>query len=76
MSELYKIHNCLETQISLVNDVLTRYVRDEAGESQKQKYMEMTWEDKISLLTNTLSICANWEDFETDLIVNFDYSNY
>ena len=76
MSELSRINTCLENQISIVNDILTRYVNDEAGESQKQKYIDMNWEDKISLLTNTLVSCSSWEDFETDLVVNFDYSNY
>lgn len=76
MSELSRINTCLENQLSIVNDILTRYVNDEVGESQKQKYIDMNWEDKISLLTNTLVSCSSWEDFETDLVVNFDYSNY
>lgn len=76
MSELYKIMGCLEVQISLVNEVLLRYVNDEVGESQKEKFKAMTWEDKISLLTNTLTSCASWEDFETDLVINFDYNRY
>lgn len=76
MSELSRINTCLENQLSIVNDILTRYVNDEVGESQKQKYIDMNWEDKISLLTNTLVSCTSWEDFETDLVVNFDYSNY
>lgn len=76
MSELSRINTCLENQLSIVNDILTRYVNDEVGESQKQKYIDMNWEDKISLLTNTLVSCTSWEDFETDLVINFDYSNY
>lgn len=76
MSELSRINTCLENQLSIVNDILTRYVNDEVGESQKQKYIDMNWEDKISLLTNTLVSCSSWEDFETDLVINFDYSNY
>lgn len=76
MSELSKIMCSLENQISLVNDVLLRYVSDEVGESQKEKFKSMTWEDKISLLTNTLTSCASWEDFETDLVINFDYNRY
>lgn len=76
MSELSRINTCLENQLSIVNDILTRYVNDEVGESQKQKYIDMNWEDKISLLTNTLVSCSSWEDFETDLVTNFDYSNY
>ena len=76
MSEMYKIKNALDNQIGLVNDVLSRYVEDEVGQKQKEKFETMSWEDKISLLTNTLVSCANWEDFETDLVINFDYNNY
>ena len=76
MSEMYKITNALENQLTLVNDVLSRYVEDEVGQKQKEKFETMSWEDKISLLTNTLVSCANWEDFETDLVINFDWNNY
>ncbi len=76
MSEMYKITNALENQIGLVNEVLSRYVEDEVGQSEKEKFKTMTWEDKINLLTITMLHCANWEDFETDLVINFDYNNY
>lgn len=76
MSELSRIMGALENQISIVNDILLRYTTDEVGESQKEKFKAMTWEDKISLLTNTLTSCTSWEDFETDLVINFDYNRY
>lgn len=76
MSEMYKITNALENQITIVNDILIRYTEDEVGQNQKEKFKSMTWEDKINLLTTTLLNCANWEDFETDLVINFDYDNY
>ena len=76
MSELFRITNALDNQIKLVNEVLSRYTNDEVGESQKEKFERMTWEDKISLLTNTLTSCSSWEDFETDLVINFDYGIY
>ena len=76
MSEMYKITNALENQITIVNDILIRYTEDEAGQNQKEKFKIMTWEDKINLLTTTLVSCSNWEDFETDLVINFDYNNY
>ena len=66
----------LDAQVKLVDDILTRYIEDEAGKEQKEKYKEMTYTQKITLLTNTLYNCASWEDFETEMVVNFDYSNY
>lgn len=76
MSEMYKITNALENQITIVNDILIRYTEDEVGQNQKEKFKAMTWEDKINLLTITMLHCANWEDFEIDLVINFDYDNY
>lgn len=76
MRDINKLHQVLENQISLVNEVLIRYTEDEVGENQKQKFLDMRDIDKLSLLTNTLISCANWEDFETDLVINFDYNNY
>lgn len=76
MRDINKLHQVLENQTSLVNEVLIRYTEDEVGENQKQKFLDMTDIDKLSLLTNTLISCANWEDFETDLVINFDYNNY
>ena len=76
MTKSYKLDTALEDQVLLVDNVLIRYTNDEVGANQKQKYIDMTMEDKISLLTNTLTSCASWEDFETDLVINFDYNNY
>lgn len=66
----------LESQVGIVDDILQKYVNDEVGECQKQRYDDMGWVDKVSLLTKTLTSCSSWEDFETDLVINFDYSNY
>lgn len=66
----------LENQLSLVHEVLERYTDDETGQEQKEKYKNMKNDDLINLLTNTLLTCSSYEDFETDLIINFDYSNY
>ena len=76
MRDINKLYNTLSSQLDVVNDILGRYTDDEVGENQKQKYEDMTDIDKITLLTNTLLNCANWEDFETDLVINFDYNNY
>ena len=75
-NNIKQIEEDLQKQIDLVDDVLTRYTDDETGQEQKQKYEEMQPTDKISLLTNTLLTCSSYEDFETDLIINFDYNNY
>ena len=71
-----KIENALQNQIYIIDDILTRYVNDEAGETEKGKYNKMLISDKINLLTNTLLNCANYEDFEADVIINFNYNNY
>lgn len=76
MTKSYKLDKALEDQVLSVDNVLIRYTDDEVGANQKQKYIDMTMEDKISLLTNTLISCSSWEDFETDLVINFDYGNY
>ena len=62
--------------VGVVNDILTRYINDEAGQGQKKQYKRMTENEKFSLFVNTFLNCADWCDFETDLIINFDYNNY
>ena len=62
--------------ILIVDEILTRYTDDEAGETQKEKYGKMTDEQKLQLLANTLNNAPSYEDFEINLIINFDYSNY
>ncbi len=71
-----KIKNAIYNQVSIIDEILTRYTKDEVGEKQKKQYKKMTISDKVNLLTNTLLTCSNWSDFETDIIINFDYSNY
>lgn len=62
--------------IEIVNEILERYTDDEVGQAYKSKYEEMTNEQKLQLLANTINSAASWEDFETDLVINFDYCNY
>lgn len=71
-----RLKQSIELQLSIVDDILTRYIEDEAGESQKDKYKDMDEADKISLLTTTLLTCSDWCDFEIDLVINFDTNNY
>lgn len=71
-----ELKEILQKQIALVDSILDRYTDDEAGENQLDKYNAMSDFEIINLLTNTLTTCSSWEDFETDLIINFDYNNY
>ena len=66
----------LALQLNVVNDILKRYTDDEAGQAEKEKFKNMTDQEKLSLLTTTIYHCSNWSDFETDLVINFDYGNY
>lgn len=69
-------NDIINKQVFIVDDILTRYTQDEAGESQKQKFNDMSVRDKISLLTNTMLSTNSYEDFETSLVINFDMGNY
>jgi len=62
--------------VAVVDDILTRYTNDEAGQGQKKQYKTMTEAEKLTLFVNTVLTCADWCDFETDLVINFDYNNY
>ena len=65
--------------IDLIDEQLTLYTDDEAGESQKQKYKEMTNKQKINLFYNALYYSESIRDFDTfrtDIVINFDYNNY
>lgn len=73
----YPIYN--KNIIDEVDDILTLYTDDEAGETQKQKYKEMTNTQKINLFYNALYYSESIRDFDTfrtDVIINFDYNNY
>lgn len=66
----------MQDLINIVDDILTRYTEDEAGEQQKEIYQAMTNEQKLQLLANTINNTSSYEDFETSLVINFDYRNY
>lgn len=73
----YSIYN--KNIIDEIDDILTLYTDDEAGEKQKQKYKEMTNTQKINLFYNTLYYSESIRDFDTfrtDIVINFDYNNY
>ena len=71
-----KLAQILNNQAEIVNDILTRYTEDEAGQESKEKFLKMSEVEKVSLLTNTLLTSSDLADFETDLVINFDYGNY
>ena len=75
-NDFNKLAQILNNQIEIVNDILTRYTEDEAGQDSKEQFLKMSEVDKVSLLTNTLLTSSDLADFETDLIINFDYNNY
>ena len=76
MEELKKITNVLKYQIAIVDDILLQYVNDETGKESKKQFKSMSDLDKIKLLTITLLTCSSWEDFQQDIIINFDYQQY
>ena len=71
-----KLAQILNNQVEIVDDILTRYTEDEAGQESKEKFLSMSEVEKVSLLTNTLLTSSDLADFETDLVINFDYNNY
>jgi len=65
--------------IDLIDEQLTLYTDDEAGETQKKQYKEMTNTQKINLFYNALYYSESIRDFDTfrtDIVINFDYNNY
>lgn len=74
--ELELFDNIIASQVTIVDTILSRYVNDEAGETQYDKWIDMSEVQKMNLLTYTLENCPNWSDFETDLIINFDMGRY
>jgi len=59
--------------LDYVNDTLSRYTDDEVGQNSKDIYLDMTDEQKCNLFANALDMNKDIDDFETDLVVNFDY---
>lgn len=74
--KLKETSDIIERQVHIVDEILSRYVDDEAGASQKELYKSMTPTEKLELLTYTIESCCHWEDFETDLVENFDMGCY
>ena len=74
----------IDNIIDNVRDLLDRYTSDESGESQRAKYVDIYDNDLdlLQLFYNTISdfegkdLETLRDDFETQLIINFDYNNY
>lgn len=72
----------IDNLIKDIKDLLDRYTTDECGESQRDKFKEMEDVDFLNLFLNTLTDNDGLnledfkDDFETDLVINFDYNNY
>lgn len=74
----------IDNIIDNVRDLLDRYTSDETGASQRAKYIDIYDNDLdlLQLFYNTISdfegkdLETLRDDFETQLIINFDYNNY
>ena len=74
----------IDNIIENVRDLLDRYTSDETGASQRAKYVDIYDNDLdlLQLFYNTISdfegkdLETLRDDFETQLIINFDYNNY
>lgn len=71
-----KMDKIIASQCTIVDTILARYTSDEAGLDYRNKWLNMSDEQKMDLLTFTIETCSDWGDFETDLIVNFDMGCY
>lgn len=72
----------IDNIIEDIRDLLDRYTSDESGQHSRDKYEELGDLDILQLVLNTLNNAEGKDledirdNFETDLIINFDYGNY
>ena len=74
----------IDNIIEDVRDLLDRYTSDEAGMNSRDKFEDIKDNDValLQLFYNTISGFENKDlgtlrdDFETNIIINFDYNNY
>lgn len=64
------------TMIDWVNDTLELYTDDEVGDWGKEEFKSMNNEQKIKLFENAKMMTDDTDDIDTNIIINFDYSNY
>lgn len=63
-------------KVDIVNDILRRYTDDEVGQAGKDDYLAMNNIQKVMLFDNALQMTNDLDDFDTNVVINFDYSNY
>ncbi len=76
---LDNVINNVNNMVEIIDEQLTLYTNDEAGETQKETYKSMTKTQKINLFYNTLYFntrVRDYYDFVSDIIINFNYGNY
>ena len=71
----------IDNLIEDVRDLLDRYTSDESGEHSRDEFNELGDLDILQLIVNTIENGASdlerlRDDFDTDVIINFDYHNY
>ena len=71
----------IEELIESVRDLLDRYTTDESGEQSRDKFNDLGDLDILQLIVNTIKSGSSdleqlRDDFETNIIINFDYNNY
>ena len=71
---LYNVSD--DEKMEIVNNILERYTNDEAGQAGKEDYKNMNNIQKVMLFDNALQMTKDLDDFDTNVIINFDYSNY
>lgn len=71
-----KMDKIIASQCTIVDVILAHYISDEEGSYLRNRWYDMSEEQKMTLLTYTLETCSDWEDFEADLVVNFEKGLY
>lgn len=71
----------IDNLIEDVRDLLDRYTQDESGEHARDEFNDLGDLDILQLIVNTIENGASdlerlRDDFDTDVIINFDYHNY
>lgn len=74
--DIEALEEIVASQVCIVDEILDRYTLDEAGEGSRYAFIEMSDIQKLKLLTFTMENCPDWSDFETELVINFDYGRY
>ena len=72
----------IDVIIDMVRDELDRYTTDEIGLNSRDKFEDMQDLDFLQLFINTMrndeykTLDDIRDNFNVDLVINFDYNNY